>query len=177
MKPHLFFAILISLILSSCATPGTEIVVCSSLHGLHKSNPNYTYDDLFQYIETYSPEVLGVEIRGEDIDSTANYLKNYYPYEMYHTLDLFSNLKIYGIDWLGNEIEGRGIPKDYFKNLKALQLQREASEDSLFQASLNRLNALADQKDEIAREASLEELNNGTYDSLNTLYYHILDSL
>lgn len=36
-----------------------EVVVISSLHGLHSSNPNYSYDDLYDAIPPTNPITLG----------------------------------------------------------------------------------------------------------------------
>ncbi len=162
--------------LLSCKEQQTEVVICSSIHGLHKSNTSYTYEHLFNYINNFNPDIIGVEIRQEDMDSSSTYLKNYYPFEMYQIRELDSAKMYFGIDWLGTEIEGKPIPENYFNELDVIQLSIKANADSIFQKSLIKLNELADLKNEIASTSSIIALNDGRYDSLNSIYYHKLDS-
>ena len=75
MKLKIFLISLYIISFSSCLENKTEIIICSSIHGLHKSNENYTYKDLFNFIDSFKPDIIGVEIRQEDIDSSNSYLK------------------------------------------------------------------------------------------------------
>jgi|GEM_PF-811040 len=177
MKLLASIVIVLSLTMYSCQEQDTQVIICSSIHGLHKSNSNYSYDDLFNYIENFDPEIVGVEIRQEDVDSTISYLKNYYPFEMYETAKRNSMKTVYGFDWLGTSIEGKPIYNNYFKKLDILKLQKQSGTDSIFQESLSELNKLAALKNEIASSSTIIELNDGSYDSLNALYYQKLDSL
>ena len=164
-------------IIFSCQEQKTEVVICSSIHGLHKENPNYSYEDLFDYIDDNNPELLGVEVRQEDVDSSTGYLEKFYPFEMHEIIRKYESKLVLGFDWLGSSIEGKSIPENYFKELDILKLQKAAAADSLFQANLTELEKLADIKNEIASTSTIFELNSGKYDSINSIYYHKLDSL
>lgn len=108
----------------------TEIFILSTIHGAHKLNPHYTYDTLF--LEKQNQDVLAVEIRQEDIDSSIAYLKDNYPYEMYTCIKQFPETPIFGIDWLGEELEGKSIPENYWSQSSEIKtLQRQLNQDSL----------------------------------------------
>lgn len=177
MKFKTLILLIITVGMFSCKQKVTEVIICSSIHGLHKSNTNYSYNDLFEYIERFDPELIGVEIRQEDIDSSNTYLKNYYPYEMYKIIKRNKAKTIYGLDWLGASIEGKPIPKNYFKELDIIKTQKIADGDSIFQASLGEIHTLGDLKNEIASSSTMKELNSGRYDSLNSIYYEKFNHL
>jgi hypothetical protein len=177
MRFKLVFILSCFVILSSCKEHATEVIICSSIHGLHKTNTNYSYENLFNYINDFNPDIIGIEIRQEDIDSTSTYLKKYYPFEMYQILEQNGSKIIFGVDWLGTDIEGKPIPNNYFSELDVIQLSNKANADSVFQKSLSLLNEVAEMKDEIASNSSIVKLNNGKYDSLNASYYEMLGSL
>ena len=177
MKSKLILFIICILLWASCVVYETEVAICSSIHGLHKSNTNYTYEHLFNYIHDFNPDIIGVEIRQEDIDSSTTYLKNYYPFEMYEILEQNKSKMVLGTDWLGTSIKGKPIPQNYFNNLEVIQLSNKANADSIFQTSLVKLNKIAELKDNITKNSSIAELNDGRYDALNSQYYELLDSL
>ncbi len=39
----------------------SEVAIISTIHGAHKINPNYSYDSLFNFVEKYNPDIIGVE--------------------------------------------------------------------------------------------------------------------
>ncbi len=69
-------------------------MVISTIHGAHKSNPQYTYQHLFDFITTFNPDVIGIEVRSEDLPYGTNYLKELYPFEMYECVNKFDTKKI-----------------------------------------------------------------------------------
>lgn len=71
----------------------TEISILSTIHGAHKVNPNYSYDSLFRFLEIQNPDVLAVEIRQEDMDSSTAYLEQNYPFEMYACIEALINIQ------------------------------------------------------------------------------------
>ena len=106
----------------------TEIMILGTLHGLHRNNEAYSFDDIFSIIEQFNPDAAGVEIRSEDIDQPKEYLSKYYPYEMIETKFRFSSrIPVYGFDWLGDEIKGRLIPDGYFQKHPVKILESELS--------------------------------------------------
>ena len=154
------------------------MAVISTIHGAHKVNPNYTYDSLFAFIDRFKPDVIGVEIRPEDVGRPFSYLKKNYPYEMYETIARYKHKHVVGIDWLGDDVEGSEIPDNYWtQQSEVKKLQQKLNSDPATTAKLHVLDSLRAQKNRIALTATLAEINNGIYDSLNTLYYLKLDSV
>ena len=162
---------------SSCQNKPTELIILSAIHGKHESNKNYTYDDLFSFINKYNPDIVGVEIRSEDLDSSTTYLDKNYPFEMFEAITKYKNKKVYGFDWLGKDIEGKPIPADYFQDLKVKKLLKELNTDSTMADKFDKLNELQSQKREITSSASLHELNDGRYETINTQYYDELGKI
>jgi hypothetical protein len=171
------FTILLSSLLFSfnsamAQQTATEVILISTIHGAHKMNPNYTYDSLFAFIETFNPDIIGVEIRAEDIDSSLAYLKGNYPYEMYECLERYSSKKVLGFDWLGDDIAGQPIPKDYWKEKSEIKrLQKQLAADSIQHQRLSVTDIITAEKNHLALNASLRELNDGRYDLINRIYY------
>jgi len=154
----------------------TEVLLCSTIHSAHTQNPHYSYENLFSYAEKYNPDVIGVEIRENDIDSSTNYLKKFYPYEMYESIRRFKNKKIVGFDWLGDELNGKAIPENYWTELSSIKkLQRKLNTDSLITKKLEPLQFISKKKNDLALTASLQEMNDGRYDALNEVYYEQMD--
>lgn len=159
-------------------TDKTEVFVIITIHKAHNVNPNYTYDSLFTFIKKYNPYVIGVEIRPEDIDSSLDYLKANYPYEMYVSVTQFPSQKVLGIDWLGENLAGKPIPHDYWKEKSHIKkLQQKLRTDSVMQQKLSIIDLINEEKKNITLNASLRELNDGRYDLINSIYYRQLEFL
>lgn len=148
-----------------------QIKVCSTIHGLHKQNPKYTYEDLFEIINKYNPDVIGVEIRELDIDSSFSYLSKNYPYEMYTIKHQYYNKDIHGFDWLGKDIEGQGIPRDYWQQFYFKKLDAELDKDTLVAKKLKLAFDLKKIKLSMLLSCNSEELDDGRYDAVNKAYY------
>jgi hypothetical protein len=159
------------LIIIACKQTTTEVNICSTIHGAHKTNAKYTYDDLFKFISDYNPDIIGIEIRMEDVDSSDTYLSRYYPFEMREIIRKFKSKKIHGFDWLGTAIEKKAIPKNYFKELKVKKLEKKLNNDSTMANIVHDLARISKQKNEIVLNSSLQQLNDGRYDEYNTAYY------
>jgi len=176
MKQITLLIVLIALF--SCQKQKTEVIICGTIHGAHKSNPNYTYEDLFSFIESQNPNIIGIEIRQEDMDSTVNYLKNNYPFEMYECINKYKNKDVFGFDWLGEDLEGKSIPENYWKEISSRKkLQREFESDSLMLEKKAVLSEIQQERYSIALNADVYELNNGKYDSISSVFYYQLDSI
>lgn len=169
--------LLVLSLLFSCRPGKTEVSLCATLHGAHKENPKYSYRDLYTFIGEYNPDVIGVEIRREDMDSSQVYLSRYYPREMWETVSKFSSRQVLGFDWLGQEIEGQGIPKGYFDQLEVKVLGRKLNQDTSMQNQFMLLDSLAELKHQLALQSSIVEINDGRYDELNRIYYRELSRL
>jgi hypothetical protein len=178
MKPKIFILIslfIVPVISGMAQTTKSEVLIISTIHGVHKVNPNYSYDSLFAFIEKFNPDIIGVEIRKEDIDSSASYLKNNYPFEMYECITKYSSKKIFGFDWLGDDIAGVAIPENYWKDKSIIKkLQQKLSGDSILQQKLSITDIIQEEKKKLVLNASLVELNDGRYDLINHIYYEQL---
>lgn len=170
---------LLAVLTCSCIAKGqnqaTEVCIISTIHQAHKVNPNYSYDSLFTFVEAFRPDLIGVEIRQEDLDSSITYLSRNYPFEMYTTLQKFPATIVVGFDWLGDELDGRAIPENFWKEesvVKRLQFQLAA--DTLFRRELALLDIIQAEKEKLILEASLADLNDGRYDLINRVYYRQL---
>jgi hypothetical protein len=110
------------------AKPRTTVMVVASLHGFHAHHPTYDYDKLYALVARYHPDVVGVEIRPEDIGGKDEYLAKSYPREMIALRDSYRDRAV-GFDWLGDEIAGRPIPDGWWQHgskIKALEREMDA---------------------------------------------------
>lgn len=155
----------------------TEVYIISSLHRLHSTHHQYTYDTLYSYVKKISPDVIGVEIRPEDIDSTTAFLEKMYPLEMYTLRNKYQHLPVYGFDWLGDEIVGKSVPEDYFQQLIVPRLQNELRTDSSMISALNLLSIVSVKKTQIIYNSSMQEMHDGRYELVNEIYYRQMKEL
>lgn len=181
MKTRILFVltlVILSFISGMSQHPHSDVLIISTIHRAHDLNPNYTYDSLFQFIEKFDPDIIGIEIRREDIDSPETYLKANYPFEMYECITRFPSKQVFGIDWLGDDLEGRTIPENYWKEKSKIKsLQRKLSADSTMQKRLSVLDIISKEKTRLVLNSTLLELNDGRYDLLNHIYYEQLTLL
>lgn len=168
----IFFAML----WQSCKTEKTEVVICGTLHGFHKNNPAYSYDDIFDYIEMVDPDIIGAEIRPEDIFLPDSLLSQFYPYEMTEVLSRFNFIPVYGIDWWDKGAEGYVVSKKLIESLKQVCLENQLSADS---SMMNKqpaiLDTLRNKKLQMARVSSMESIMHGCFDSINAEYYRLFE--
>ncbi len=64
-KRFLFsLTLLFAIVLFSCSLKNnrTQVLVIGTIHESHKSNPNYTHQDIVNILGTYNPDVICVEI-------------------------------------------------------------------------------------------------------------------
>ena len=156
----------------------SEVIIISTIHSAHQLNPNYSYDSLFGFLEVFNPDVIGIEIRNEDMDSSEAYLKKNYPYEMYACISKYTTKEVVGFDWLGEYLEGRSIPDNYWKEESRIkELQQKLAKDSVMLKKLSVIDIVREEKNKIVLNASLYELNDGRYDLINHIYYEQLETL
>ena len=162
------------------STKPAEVQVLATAHNFHLTNPNYPYARVTQQIQKFDPDLIAIEIRPEDLHEDTTYLKQFYPQEMRQVLKDFPREKVRGLDWYGEEMRGKKMPADVFKNEqtelgKIKKLEREMNRDSLMQPKLAPLAELGKQQAELAKTASPAILNNGQYDDLTRTFYEVLD--
>jgi len=152
----------------------------ASMHQLHKEHPSFDYDNLFQVIEHFRPDYVGVEIRPEDIGTNEVYLKNNYPFEMVKLSMDYDNDRCFGFDWLGEDIVGQPIPNNYWKDISICKrLERELSDDvSMISNKLSaELDDLFEQQMDILKTATAASLVDGRYGIVTKRYYQVSDDL
>jgi len=155
--------ILLLFSLTSNAIEKTELVIISAMHGAHNNHPTFDYKTLYNLVDSFEPDFVGIEIRQEDIKSDPEYLKNNYPKEMVE-LSLNYKSNVFGFDWLGESIEGMQIPNGYWSDLKIKKLSKAMNKDNGF---LNKepkeLSKLRRLQSIIIKQATPSSLNNGEY--------------
>jgi len=152
----------------------TTILAIASLHGLHKDNPTFSYNRLFEVVDKFEPDFVGVEIRQEDIGADEAYLSRNYPYEMVELSKRYEG-RCFGFDWLGDDIAGKPIPENYWKEISAYKkLERQLGEDPDFQDT-PLLEELFNQQMDIATTATPSSLVDGRYGEVTKQYYQAVD--
>lgn len=156
----------------------SKVLILSTLHKGHETNMNYTYDSIQKIIKRYQPEVLGVEIRAEDLKLDSKYLSKFYPKEMYEYLFQSDKIKYYGFDWLGEEIVGIPMPENFFPEISSIiKLQKQLAENQEVQKRLEILSYVSKEKNQIAKISSPKEMIDGRYDVANRIYYNQMMNL
>lgn len=101
----------------------TEVLVVGTIHGSHRSNPNYSFQDFLNILGTFDPDVICVEI------PPSYFRKRSYLLEMMiGTIYGFDNDKdVYPIDWWtpGND---RARRSEYMKTDEYKAKEKQADE-------------------------------------------------
>jgi hypothetical protein len=175
MIKHFF----ITLLFLSFLTTGfaqSKVYLIPTLHGLHKTNSQYTYGSLQAIIGKIKPDVIAVEMRAEDVASDTSYLKKNYPYEMWMAGYWFASSVIEGFDWLGNDLEGKPIPGRYWKDQSRIKaLERLLDGDSLYSTRLSRCQTYVDERMNILKNNSLKNILRSSDAILTKVYYDCMN--
>lgn len=156
----------------------TEVMILGTIHGMHKDNDYYSFDDVFSIVDAFSPDVIGLEIREEDMLESREYLSKYYPYEMIECKHRYEDTcKVLGFDWLGESIENRSIPERYFDGLtsKILEKDFEAAENFVKEKKL--IEVIDQIRVPLIINRSGKEINDGKYDVAVEILYLQLEHL
>lgn len=71
----------------------------------------------------------------------------------------FPQTEVVGFDWLGEELSGKLIPEDYWKNIsKVKNLQRELANDSAFQEKIKPCYIRSKEREGLLKSLSLKDL-------------------
>jgi hypothetical protein len=160
------------------AAAQTKLYLIPSLHGLHGVNKNYSYDSLKQNIAKLNPDIIAVEIRSEDIDADTIYLKRSYPFEMWMMRYWFPKTKIFGFDWLGDDIEGSPIPKNFWKEKSLIKkLERQLAQDSTLAKLCAVCDSIGMKRYEILKDKSLKEIIESNDSQLCNQFYNCYSDL
>ncbi|EGF90787.1 hypothetical protein ABI_38210 [Asticcacaulis biprosthecium C19] len=154
------------------------LMVVASLHDLHGINPHYSFDDLYRLIAKFRPDRVGLEMRPEDVTGDPAWLASVYPKEMVELRALYSD-RVFGFDWLGDELNGKPLPEKWHESTPIGELQAQAADAAELrtpdkQALAARLTDIAAQKRRLLETASARRLNDGRYDDLCVAYDNTL---
>lgn len=157
-------------------TKKTEVMILGTLHGLHNDNTSYSYDDIFSIIDEYKPDVIGVEIRKEDMLQQREYLNKYYPYEMIEVKFRYEgDCKVYGFDWLGDSIKDKLIPHKYFETLDVKILERQFEATDRYTKEKGMIEIIDNIRVPLILNRTAKECNNGMYDLIVDVLYNQLE--
>jgi len=155
----------------------TVILAIASLHKLHIDHSYFDYERLFQIIDRFQPDYVGMEIRPEDIGTDEDYLRHNYPFEMIELSKRYGNGQCFGFDWLGEDIAGQPIPVNYWKEISVQKkLERSIAEDPEFQET-PLLDSFIDQQMDIIKNATPVSLIDGRYGAVTKQYYQAMNDL
>ena len=164
------------------ARPATSVLVIPSIHKRLAGNSRYSYADLYSLVTVFQPDLVGVEIRQEDLARPDAYLHHNYPEEMVALAQAYKD-RVFGFDWLGREVEGRPVPADWWtKQSPIKQLERSCGSPQPGMSpkimELNaRLDAISHQQEQIVGTATAASLSDGLYDRVTAEYYKIAAEL
>lgn len=163
---------ILSVLINGECKSQTKLYLIPALHGFHKQNNNYTYDSLRLQISRLKPDIIAVEIRKTDMPEDTSYLKKNYPFEMWMMPYWFPGIKMEGFDWLGNDIEGKRIPENYWIDISSIKkAERELSNDLQFSLRCQKCDSLNTERIEILKNSSLNEILNSK-DAILCNQYH-----
>lgn len=152
-----------------------KIYFIPTLHGLHQSNTRYSYDSLKKIIADLKPDIIGVEIRPEDINADSAYLRKNYPFEMRMMRYWFPDTNVQGFDWLGRDIEGKPIPANYWTEISSIKrYERELAADSIFLNRVAVCDSFSAQRLQLLKNFSLYEILDSDDAILTREYYKCL---
>lgn len=155
--------------------PVSEVLVVASMHGLHRTSTTYGYDRLYDLVARFRPDLVGVEIRQEDLARPEDYLGRNYPLEMRELARRYGN-RAFGFDWLGEDLAGRPVPEDYWREQSPIKrLERELAAET--GRDSGRLDTIRAEQNAVIEGATPASLNDGRYDRLTAAYHEELDRL
>ena len=148
-----------------------------TIHSLHNLNARYNYDSLKKIVAALKPDIIAVEIRPEDINQDSSYLKRNYPYEMRMMQYWFPKAAILGFDWLGEDIEGKMIPANYWKEISPIKkFERALDADSVYSAKCQACDSFSTRRMEILKNYSLKEILVSEDAALTKAFYSCLET-
>ena len=170
---------LAAILLPGCTTTTTgsgnrteplQVMVVATMHGGHADNARYSYDDLYALVEGFEPSLVAVEIRPEDMSAGDAYLARNYPLEMRELARRHAG-RVAGIDWLGDDLEGRPVPKNYWREQSEIkQMERQLANESELPSP--EMEAARARQSAILESATSAALNDGRYDRATADYYN-----
>lgn len=145
----------------------TEILVLGTLHKHHKCNNLYSYEHIFEIINRLKPDVIGIEIRPEDMHQTNEYLTRFYPYEMIEVKKRFSDsCEVVGFDWFDKNSEGKQITQEYILNLPQNKLEQAFYKDRSYLKEIEMLSYLGSKQRDLVLNRAATEIHDGKLDMI-----------
>lgn len=155
-----------------------QVYLIPTIHGLHKTNQHYNYDSLKQSVKSFKPDLILVEIRDEDLKFDSAYLASNYPFEMRMMQAWFPHKEVRGFDWLGNDIEGKKIPVDYWKTIAPIKRwEKELNADSNYMKRLAGCDQFTELRMNILVSGSLNQILGSNDRQLTLEYYKCMNEI
>jgi tetratricopeptide (TPR) repeat protein len=111
----------------------TEVLVVGTIHGRHRSNANYSYEDVARILDTFNPDAVCVEIRPEDFRRRP-YLREMHLGAVW---GLSQARPVHPIDWWGpdndREVRAKLAKQPEFQEKEA-RLDRLKADDPIIRA-------------------------------------------
>ncbi len=171
---RLLYAAVFSLLYAT-AFSQNSVYLIPTLHQLHQTNTHYNYDSLRAIVARLKPEVIAVQIRNEDIREDSAYLKRHYAYEMWMTRYWFPDTELRGFDWLGNDIAGKRIPDNYWRDQSPVKrMEILLSIDTTMKNKVAACQLYAEQRRNILQSGSLKDIYNSPDAILTRSYFDCL---
>lgn len=175
--------LLITLLLSCKKEQEQEVLVLPTVHSAHEVNKNYSYRDLMHIVREYGPDVIGVEIRPEDLHIQTDSLDLFYPLEMIMVRDSFPE-KVEGIDYYSEGTRTVVVSREMFSDTASelyhlKRLSQDLSLDSVLVERFKKagIPEIHKEQQRMALNYSAKEFLKGEYDSITAIQYRLEDSL
>ncbi|MBD0279075.1 MAG: hypothetical protein ICV81_14110 [Flavisolibacter sp.] len=136
------------------------VYLIPTLHTLHQTNQRYNYDSLRAIVARIKPDIIAIELRNEDLSEDSGYLKQHYPYEMWKMKYWFPDTELKGFDWFGNEISGKRIPDNYWRDQPVKRMEKLLSIDTTMKNKVANCQLYAQQRQSILQSGSLKDIYN-----------------
>lgn len=182
MQKKIFIALtfLFICLLNSLFAQKTELLILPTIHAGHKNNKNYTFQHIRNIIKNFNPDIIGLEIRPEDMDRDTNYLKTFYNPEMILFRNEFSGIKKIGIDFMGSDFEGMALPENFMKeNIGEFGKFRATNQKLMLDSNIvnarikEGLTSIGKTRSEMLGTLSANQLMDGKYDLLTENFTEI----
>ncbi|MGA2552794.1 MAG: hypothetical protein ABSF50_21850 [Burkholderiaceae bacterium] len=153
----------------------TCLFLIGTLYDVHRENPAFALDALQHVLEEWEPDIVGVEVRPEDLTLPESDLKKFYSEEMVWAAVRYRDRVARAIDWRGDE--GAGKPSlELLEGGEGKAIARQADlearlqHDHAMQGALDLPRKWQVHKEAAKRTQSGEKLNGEDYDRFARAY-------
>jgi hypothetical protein len=167
---RLIFVLLATALPVAVSAAPTPVLVVGTIHGSHRTNPNYSFEHLVQILVRFQPDVVCVEIRPVDFRKVP-YLDEMM---LATTYGLKRGLRVYPIDWWD---EGNPAREERDRFMKTPEFQAKSAREKQMTAesaiARRYLATYGEDERRIARERGYEFFNGDDYNEYIADTYRI----